>query len=176
MLSVTKQYDGTGHGTSAASFVNTANGFAPGDDTPSGGFVSSFDAVGYEVALSFQAGLRRTVAVKLNLTDGLRLRSSLTEFCAPLAGITVQLSGETCLFTVPQGAAANFARTVVLEAEDTEGSDLAGQRLSASVGLQNAEPYATVAGAPSSSRRARSRVPASRRPRAPRSRGSGRPE
>lgn len=146
-LNVTKQYDGTGHGTPSASFVNTANGFSPGDDTPSDGIVSSFDAVGYEVALSFQAGLQRTVAVKLNLTDGLRLRSSLTEFCAPLAGITAQLSGETCLFTVPQGAAANFARTVVLEAEDTEGSDLAGQRLSASVGLQSAEPYATVAGA-----------------------------
>lgn len=38
-FSLARVFDGTGHGTSSASFVNSANGFAPGDDTATDGVV-----------------------------------------------------------------------------------------------------------------------------------------
>src|SRR5690625_4563603 len=59
-LFVEKTFDGTGHNTDTASFVNTANGFVPGDDTPDDGVVSSHDLVGYEVTLQIKSGLART--------------------------------------------------------------------------------------------------------------------
>ena len=63
-MSFAKVFDGTGHGTSSASFVNTANGFAPGDDTATDGVVSSGDVVGYELVLRFLPAAARQVSVK----------------------------------------------------------------------------------------------------------------
>ncbi|MEZ5161082.1 MAG: hypothetical protein R2709_10315 [Marmoricola sp.] len=55
-LKVVKTFDGTGHGTPGQTFVNTINGFTPGDDTSTDGVVSSQDTVGYEVSLRVEAG------------------------------------------------------------------------------------------------------------------------
>ena len=74
-LKVVKTFDGTGHGTPGQTFVNTFNGFTPGDDTSTDGVVSSQDTVGYEVSLRVEAGPARTVAVKIATDPGLEWKT-----------------------------------------------------------------------------------------------------
>jgi alpha-tubulin suppressor-like RCC1 family protein len=141
---VTKKYDGTGHGTDAASFVNTANGFSPGDDGPSDGVVSSGDVVGYEVELKFQAGPKRTVAVSMGSAAYLRWSEGKAEFCAPVPGVSVQVSGNSCLFTIEEGAAASVTRTLLMTASDAQGLARTEQKFPVSVGISGQSPYASV--------------------------------
>lgn len=143
-LRVTKTYDGTGHGTAAATFVNTANGFVPGDDIAADGVVASGDVVGYEVELKFQSGPKRTIAVAIGSAGYLSWLEGKAEFCAPVPGVSVQLSGDTCLFTIEEGAAASLTRTLRMTARDTAGSAMSGQQLKVSVGLQSQQAYGEV--------------------------------
>lgn len=147
---VTKTYDGTGHGTAAQSFVNTANGFTPGDDTGSDGVVSSKDTVGYDVTFRIFAGPARTVAVKLAPDSMLEWKTDRASFCADLPGINGALDGPNnqCLFTVTQGATAQITRSVVLTAKDSAGLAVVNQKLSVEVGQASFEPYATVSSQP----------------------------
>ena len=52
---VTRQADGTGHGTSNQSTITTANGWVIGDDEPLDGVVSTNDTVVYNVDVEFTA-------------------------------------------------------------------------------------------------------------------------
>lgn len=144
-IAVTKTFDGTGHGTAAASFVNSANGFSPGDDTASDGVVSSNDVVGYEVDLRIKAGPVRTVAVKMAASGMLAWETGKADFCAPTRGVLVEVSGDTCLMTVAAGATAQIKRTLLMTAKDTAGAVVRDQKLSVEIGLRSQQPYAIVA-------------------------------
>src|SRR5699024_671706 len=97
-VNIQKTFDGTGHGTGSATFVNSDNGYTPGDNTPNDGIVSSPDTVGYDITLHIKAGLERTVAVTMNGTDHLEWLHNKDSFCAPLPGITTNIVDDTCLF------------------------------------------------------------------------------
>ncbi len=143
-ISVTKIFDGTGFGTSSATFVNGANGFVPGDNSATDSVVSSGDIVGYDVSLKIKAGVARTVAVSMSTTEMLEWRDGKSTFCAPAPGITATISGNTCLFSVALGATASVTRSVTMTALDTAGLAIADQMLSVSVGLEGSPTYATV--------------------------------
>ena len=149
-LKVVKTFDGTGHGTPGQTFVNTFNGFTPGDDTSTDGVVSSQDTVGYEVSLRVEAGPARTVAVKIATDPGLEWKTDRAGFCADLPGVsgTLDSANDQCLFLVAQGATAQITRTVILTAKDSSGLALSGQRLRVDVGLESQTKYATVASEP----------------------------
>jgi|GEM_PF-2501848 len=69
---ITLQSDGTGHGVQGAqTFIRSENGFAPGDNSPTDGVVSSGDSVTYVVQLAFQASMARTVAVTIGVPSSL---------------------------------------------------------------------------------------------------------
>lgn len=97
--SITKTADGTGHGTSAQTFINSDNGFAPGDDTPDDGVVASSDTVTYEIKLSFTAAKKRQVKVKWDLSEASYLESR-SMACSSGRLVTAQASGnDTCVCT-----------------------------------------------------------------------------
>ncbi|NLA64852.1 MAG: hypothetical protein GX862_02755, partial [Leucobacter sp.] len=105
---VTKMFDGTGHGTADATYVNSENGFVPGDDSADDGVVASHDIVGYEVTLRIKAGPARTVAVKLTPSELLDWKIGKESFCAPAPGITATLAGDTCELRIARGATAQL--------------------------------------------------------------------
>lgn len=147
-LTIAQVFDGAGHGTPAASFVNSANGFAPGDDTATDGVVSSGDDVGYEVELRIAAGPARTVALQMNADPMLGWESSKADFCAPARGVAAEVSGDTCLFSVAAGATAQIRRTLLMTGADTAGEAVRDQRLAIQVGLRGEAPHATVRSQP----------------------------
>lgn len=63
---IVKKADGTGHGTEAQTFVNSKEGFTPGDDSPTDGVVASGDTVEYSLTLNFTAAGKRTIRVKFD--------------------------------------------------------------------------------------------------------------
>ena len=72
-VSLTKSYDGTGHGTDAQTFITSANGFAPADDTPDDGVLASGDDVAYQLQLQFGPAAARDAVVDLELPEWLSL-------------------------------------------------------------------------------------------------------
>lgn len=144
-LVVTKLWDGTGHGTPAQTFVTTRNGFAPGDDTPTDGVVSSHDTAGYRVEVRIQPGPARDIAVRLTTTDALQA-PNLTGLCIDLPGVTSRTSGDSCIFSIARGATATISQDVTATAADTAGAAVPGQHLTATVALNGQATYATVNG------------------------------
>ncbi len=146
-MSFAKVFDGTGHGTSSASFVNTANGFAPGDDTATDGVVSSGDVVGYELVLRFLPAAARQVSVKFAGTSHLSVGAgSLAQFCQSVPGASAAVVSGACVFSVSAGVSASVTRTVVASAADTAGVVRSVQRLTAELGVQGQQLYTSVEG------------------------------
>ena len=117
---ITKLADGTGHGTSAQTFINSRNGFATGDDSPSDGVVSSGDTVSYEVALSFTAASKREVNVTWDLADAPYLKGGMVA-CVSGQQVTAKKNGSGCTYTVPAGAVETITQPLTLTAKDTDG-------------------------------------------------------
>lgn len=131
---VTKIADGTGHGTSAQTFVNSKNGFTPGDDSPTDGIVASGDTVEYSLRLDFTAAGKRDVTVSFDTTDAPYLEPAAGgSFCA--AGKQVTAKGDTgsCTYTVPAGVVESMTQTFFMKAKDTGGTAKSGQVLKVSV-------------------------------------------
>lgn len=146
-LSLARVFDGTGHGTSQASFVNTANGFVPGDDTATDGIVSSGDLVGYEISLRFAPAPARTVAVGVSASEYLDAGAeALAQFCQSAPGASARVQGASCLFTITAGASVAVTRMLPVTAKDSRGIAVAKQEISVSVGLQGQNPHASAAG------------------------------
>ena len=120
---------GTGHGTPAQSFVNTANGFGIGDDDPYNGVVSSGDTVRYEVRLAFEPGPARVVDVRLDLPPYLIWSPTGDPFCVNGHFVTAQRVGDICRFTVPRGITETRTSPLLLTAADTHGRVVTGQQL-----------------------------------------------
>ena len=126
--SLSKVSDGTGHGTPNQTFVNAANGFEVGDNSPDDGVVSSGDLVLYRLDLRFTAASARTVRVRWDLADAPYLEGG-TEFCYSGAQVTASVQDDgSCVFTVPAGVAESVSRQIVLRGRDTGARVVDGQQ------------------------------------------------
>ncbi|MCL1899524.1 MAG: hypothetical protein FWG11_03215, partial [Promicromonosporaceae bacterium] len=142
---ITLTEDGTGQGTSSATFVNTANGFFPGDDTATDGVVSSGDTVTYEVVVQFSASSARSVDLALTLPPYLEWPSSVSDqLCKNGYFITAERSGNTCRYTIPAGAVETLRAPLVLTAKDTAGMAINNQQVTAGIGVSGQGTYATA--------------------------------
>ncbi|KAB8291990.1 RCC1 repeat-containing protein [Bifidobacterium avesanii] len=143
-LSITKLADGTGHGTNNASFVNSKNGFAPGDDTPTDGVVSSNDTVTYEQTIAFSAAGKRDVYVTYS-DLGKYLAFESGSVCVAGNIVTTSWDGKTntCTYSIRAGATETIRQVLVLRAQDTSGSVQEDQGFTVSVrkGSATADPY-----------------------------------
>lgn len=131
---VTTIADGTGHGTNAQTFVNSKNGFAPGDDSPHDGVVASGDTVEYKLRLDFTAAGKRDVTVSFDTSAAQYLTPAAGgSFCS--AGKQVTAKGDTgsCTYTVPAGVVESMTQTFFMKAKDTGGTAKTGQILNVKV-------------------------------------------
>lgn len=126
---IVKKADGTGHGTSSQTFVNSKNGFATGDDSPTDGVVASGDTVEYSLTLNFNAAGKRTINVKFDLDDAPYLQTADGGgFCQPGQLVTAKKnSDDSCSYTVPAGGVETMTQTFYLKAKDTGGLVKPGQ-------------------------------------------------
>lgn len=126
---IVKKADGTGHGTSSQTFVNSKNGFATGDDSPTDGVVASGDTVEYSLTLNFNAAGKRTINVKFDLDDAPYLQTvDDGGFCQPGQLVTAKKNSDgSCSYTVPAGGVETMTQTFYLKAKDTGGLVKPGQ-------------------------------------------------
>lgn len=126
---IVKKADGTGHGTSSQTFVNSKNGFATGDDSPTDGVVASGDTVEYSLTLNFNAAGKRTINVKFDLDDAPYLQTADGGgFCQPGQLVTAKKNSDgSCSYTVPAGGVETMTQTFHLKAKDTGGLVKPGQ-------------------------------------------------
>lgn len=126
---IVKKADGTGHGTSSQTFVNSKNGFATGDDSPTDGVVASGDTVEYSLTLNFNAAGKRTINVKFDLDDAPYLQTADGGgFCQPGQLVTAKKNSDgSCSYTVPAGSVETMTQTFYLKAKDTGGLVKPGQ-------------------------------------------------
>lgn len=126
---IVKKADGTGHGTSSQTFVNSKNGFATGDDSPTDGVVASGDTVEYSLTLNFNAAGKRTINVKFDLDDAPYLQTADGGgFCQPGQLVTAKKNSDgSCSYTVPAGGVETMTQTFYLKAKDTGGLVKPGQ-------------------------------------------------
>ncbi|OZG66004.1 SdrD B-like domain-containing protein [Bifidobacterium eulemuris] len=125
-VSVEKLADGTGHGTAAQTFVNSANGFSPGDESADDGVVASGDTVTYLLRLRFTAAGRRDVRVAWDLPERLSAQD-IGCYAGRVVTATAD-GGSACLYHVPAGAVESLERVVTLTAGDTAGVAVGGVR------------------------------------------------
>lgn len=126
---IVKKADGTGHGTSSQTFVNSKNGFATGDDSPTDGVVASGDTVEYSLTLNFNAAGKRTINVKFDLDDAPYLQTADGGgFCQPGQLVTARKNSDgSCSYTVPAGGVETMTQAFYLKAKDTGGLVKPGQ-------------------------------------------------
>ncbi|MBV3807221.1 MULTISPECIES: SdrD B-like domain-containing protein [Bifidobacterium] len=126
---IVKKADGTGHGTSSQTFVNSKNGFATGDDSPTDGVVASGDTVEYSLTLNFNAAGKRTINVKFDLDDAPYLQTADGGgFCQPGQLVTAKKNSDgSCSYTIPAGGVETMTQTFYLKALDTGGLVKPGQ-------------------------------------------------
>lgn len=126
---IVKKADGTGHGTEAQTFVNSKEGFTPGDDSPTDGVVASGDTVEYSLTLNFTAAGKRTIRVKFDNSKAPFLEpTNGGGFCRPGQLVTAKKNGDgSCSYTVPAGGVETITQTFHLQAKDTGGVARTGQ-------------------------------------------------
>ena len=126
---IVEKADGTGHDTPAQTFVNSKNGFASGDDSPTDGVVASGDTVEYSLTLDFTAAKKRTIRVSFDLSDAPYLGvADDSGFCQPGQLVTAKRNSDgSCSYTVPAGGVENLKQTFHLKAKDTGGVVKPGQ-------------------------------------------------
>ncbi|OZG62986.1 RCC1 repeat-containing protein [Bifidobacterium lemurum] len=138
-VSIEKLADGTGHGTAAQTFINSSNGFLPGDESADDGVVASADTVAYLLRLRFTAAGQRDVRVEWDLPEQL---SALDIGCYAGRIVTATADGESaCLYHVPAGAVESLERVVTLTARDTGGVAVDGVRPTVSFSRQGGRGY-----------------------------------
>lgn len=126
---IVKKTDGTGHGTEAQTFVNSKEGFTPGDDSPTDGVVASGDTVEYSLTLNFTAAGKRTIRVKFDNSKAPFLEpTNGGGFCQPGQLVTAKKNSDgSCSYTVPAGGVETITQTFHLQAKDTGGVARTGQ-------------------------------------------------
>jgi len=145
---VTLVEDGTGHGTTAQSFVNSQNGFSPGDDAPDDGVVSSNDYATYRIDLKISSATARTVTLRMDTPDYLD-PEGFARFCRSMTALkTTVVDNNICQVAVPAGVTASLSGNAVLKARDTAGTIKSDQVVSLSSGVLGQSPYAKSEAAP----------------------------
>ena len=139
---------GTGHGTTAQSFVNTANGFPIGDDNPYNGVVSTGDTARYEVRIVFEPGPARQIDVVVDTPEYLRWLPIGDSFCVNGHFVSARRIGNICRFTVPRGIVETLVVPLLLTASDTHGTVVTNQRLRMGIGLAAGLVYSETITAP----------------------------
>ncbi len=145
-ISLTKVSDGTHDGTTADEcYLNSANGFPGGDDSATDGIVCSGDTVKYHLALHLEAGRKRTLTLRFDLSkaaglDLTDLKNQLASFCnRTVGGIagTWNASAAACVISVPRGVKlsdeSQFATDLSVTAADSGGVPNTGNVLSATL-------------------------------------------
>lgn len=109
--------------------MNSKNGFATGDDSPTDGVVASGDTVEYSLTLNFNAAGKRTINVKFDLDDAPYLQTADGGgFCQPGQLVTAKKNSDgSCSYTVPAGGVETMTQTFYLKAKDTGGLVKPGQ-------------------------------------------------
>lgn len=133
VMTVANQTDGTGFGSTSQTFVTSANGFIPGDDSPTDRVVSSRDTVTALVALYFNPANHRSVTVKpFNISH--YLSDSNYPDCPSTLGIigTANQDG-SCTYDIPAGATGTIRQPITLTARDTHGTVQKNQSFSIGV-------------------------------------------
>ena len=95
---------GSGHGTSAQTWITTANGFAIGDDSPSDNVVSTNDTVNFDVDVQLEPGPARTVQLRFIEDDYFKSADTVTRS-----------------WTVADGAVRTIHYSTAVVAKDTQG-------------------------------------------------------
>ncbi len=140
--SVTRVFDGTGHGTPDASFVTTVNGFPVGDDSPTDAVVSSGDTVEYRVGLTFAATSNpRTVTVTVRPSEFLSWSPVGDLLCRNGHFVKATRSGNRCVFAVPAGATETLTAPLDLTALDTGARAVDKQGVTVEVARDDGTPY-----------------------------------
>lgn len=150
---ITKVYDGTGQGTPDGTFINKANGYSPGDNSPTDGVVATNDYVGYTVTTKFQAGPERTVVVNFDAPEYLSFTSKMNPgICVSNAFVkgTPITSGygddqliTGCSYLVQRGVGVTVEHALTATALDTKGEAIYDQVSSVSIKLQGDDVYST---------------------------------
>ncbi|MFT3942632.1 MAG: SdrD B-like domain-containing protein [Ancrocorticia sp.] len=143
-ISLTKIYDGTDHNAADGNkpngtFVNSANGYIPGDDSATDGIVSSSDIVGYELLVNILPGPARSMDVALILPEGLTFsRADNADICVKNQFVTGRFNGTdakpSCRYTAKVGTPVQVSSQVKLRGIDTGGTVLPGQVAAATIG------------------------------------------
>ena len=127
--------DGTHNGPGTETFVNSANGYNPGDDTVDDGVVASGDFVIYKVTLTLAAGPARDISVAfsnqspddlINLSDFRNLN-----FDSALIKSSWDDSSKTMNLSIPRGMAGTLSGTVIAQAKDSLGKVSTGHKVEA---------------------------------------------
>ena len=147
--------DGTHNGPGTTTFINSKNGYVPGDNTPTDRVVSSGDTVVYGVDLDVKAGPERTVDIKfsnvgkgdalqLNDFSSLKFNSAIVSATPISGGVRVKIA---------RGAVATLNTTIGVRGKDTKGTVVGDNKVKAE--LKNGDysftsitPAVTVVSAP----------------------------
>lgn len=129
--------DGTHSGPGTETFVNTKNGYHPGDDNANDGVVASGDLVTYQVDLNIVAGDERALCISFaDLGEGKSLELadfSKLSFSSPVVKAANDPSCAGVALTIGRGAVARLSGTVGVRAKDTGGKAVGGNRIQATL-------------------------------------------
>ena len=129
--------DGTHSGPGTETFVNTKNGYHPGDDTANDGVVASGDLVTYQVDLNIVAGDERTLCISFtDLGEGKALELadfSKLSFSSPVVKAVNDPSCAGAALKIGRGAVAQLSGTVGVRAKDTSGKAVGGNKIQATL-------------------------------------------
>ena len=147
-VTITKVADGTGHGTAAQTFVNSKNGFTPGDNTPTDGVVSSYDTVTYELDVRFTAAGSRTVTIGAPSSSKSEYLGDIAFGCVSGHQVSATRNSDgSCTYTVPAGATERLKQTITVPAKDTAGTAKENQTFDVGVWrgeVAYSKPFTTV--------------------------------
>ncbi|MCL1899696.1 MAG: hypothetical protein FWG11_04120, partial [Promicromonosporaceae bacterium] len=144
---------GTGHAGAAhgpgnmRTFVNSANGFAVGDNSATDGVVGSFDLVAYRLELEFHSGPAREVVVTIDVPAYLQWPPGAAT-CPAGSGLTPVRVGNQCIYQVPGEMVVSVQGSIIMTARDTGGHVRPGQVTTVSAATLGATPELAAAAAP----------------------------
>ena len=150
-----KVQDGTGWNSNKTpqenvhTFINKANGYAVGDNTPTDGVVASNDVVEYNLNLAFTAAKERTINVKIASGDDNLLKIvQKGSFCSQTGTSNVSAKWHNsndltqgCDYHVATGASISLSQSVFLKAADTLGTIKKSKPIVATVTRENGGLY-----------------------------------
>lgn len=113
--------DGTHAGPGTETFLSSANGYNPGDNTVDDRVVASGDVVTFQVALNVAAGPARTIRVDFANSGGFLELGDFSKLSLSSATVKSTWSNGGLDIQIPRGATGKLVGTVTVRAKDTAG-------------------------------------------------------